>query len=101
MQALVHHLECPKRAPSSLPTHAALCAPPTGLAPPLKRKKTVTWAEDDELELPLGPPGGAAEGAAAAAAAPVVVLPCDGLFDALTADLLEQQGKQSAAVVGL
>ena len=77
------------------------CVPtlhPTGLAPPLKRKKTVTWAEDDELELPLGPPGGAEEGAGAAAtAAPVVVLPCDGLYDALTADLLEQQGAWSAA----
>lgn len=64
-----------------------------GLAPPLKRKKTVTWAEDDELELPLGPPGGADEsGTTAAAAAPVVVLPCDGLYDALADDLLEQQG---------
>ena len=77
--------------PCSLPRPAA---PPDDGPRALKRKKTVTWAEDDELELPLGPPGGSggAPPAGASDAEPVVVLPADGLFDALTADLLQEQG---------
>lgn len=63
----------------------------------VKRKK-VTWA-DAELELPLASPAGGAAAATEDAAQSsgeaqpaVVVLPCDGLFDALTEDLLQDQG---------
>ena len=88
----------------------------------LKRKKTVTWA-DGELELPLAQSPSSAEKAAGAGSGggsgsalgskdvsddPVVVLPCDGLFDSLSLELLEQQGAQQLqaastqlAVVGL
>jgi hypothetical protein len=68
----------------------------------LKRKKTVTWA-DDEFELPLAalPDDGEALGGGAGSCAllpsreadpAVVVLPCDSLFEAITTDLLQEQG---------
>ena len=89
----------------------------------------MTWADGDfplPLELdaaePLSPPaaaatafvapplrvargnvegGGPRDAAAAAAADPaVVVLPCDGLFDSLTADLLQQQGECCSSAAG-
>lgn len=69
----------------------------------LKRKKTVTWA-DDEFELPLAALPDAADGLVgdgAGSCAPrptreadpaVLVLPCDRLFDTVTATTLQGQG---------
>jgi hypothetical protein len=57
-----------------------------------KRKK-VTWADTGApRSLPAVPEAGAVVAATAPEPA-VVVLPCDGLYDALTADLLEDQGE--------
>lgn len=70
----------------------------------MKRKKTVTWADDEALEVPLAGDAAAAPAASPAALGPlldadavhadaaVVKLPCDGMFEALSLDLLQQQG---------
>ncbi|PSC69736.1 UDP-galactose transporter 2 [Micractinium conductrix] len=74
-----------------------------GAEPALKRKKTVTWADDEALEVPLAGDAAAAPAASPAALGPlldadavhadaaVVKLPCDGMFEALSLDLLQQQ----------